>query len=537
MNVKAKKLILTVLSLLLVAELGVAGMLYLTADRPDNVPSATEVVLSATIPTETLPAPTETDPPTEPPTEAPTEPPVTEPPIKHYTLSFAGDCTLGSIKKNWSNPNHFIMTIGEDYDYPFANVRQYFETDDFTIINLEGPLTDSTSGAQSKTFAFRGPTAYTQIMTGSSVEAVTLANNHALDYGQAGYDSTTKVLSEAGITYVEKNKTAMYTTESGLKIGLYAAAFDFSTDGIKKGIANLRNDGAEIVICAFHWGNEGEYRPTADQQKFAKVAIDAGADVVYGHHPHVLQKIEQYNGGYIFYSLGNFSFGGAALPQDYDTALLQLDVIRDENGKISLGELTIIPCSYKSSSGQNTFQPTPLAEGSEYDRIMKKLGGNFTGGNLKVDYGKLDPKPAETTPPAVTPDPEPETPAPAPDTGSSGGSSSGGSSSGGSSSDSSSSGGSSSSDSSSSSSSSSSDSSSSSSSSSSDSSSSSSSSSSDSSSSSSSSSSDSSSSSSSSSSDSSSSSSSSSSDSSSSSSSSDSSSSSGSSDSSSGGEA
>jgi len=430
MNLKAKKLILTVLFLLLVAELAVAGMLYLTSDRPDAALSATEPVLLATTPAETLePTNPPTEPPTDPPTEPPTEPPVTEPPIQHYTLSFAGDCTLGSITKNWSNPNHFIMTIGEDYDYPFANVRSYFENDDFTIINLEGPLTDSTSGAQSKTFAFRGPTAYTQIMTGSSVEAVTLANNHALDYGQAGYDSTTKVLTDAGITYVEKNKTAMHTTERGLKIGLYAAAFDFSTDGIKKGIAKLRNDGAEIVICAFHWGEEGVYRPDANQQKYAKAAIDAGADIVYGHHPHVLQKVESYNGGYIFYSMGNFSFGGAALPQDYDTALLQLDVIRDENGKVSLGDLTVIPCSYKSSKGQNSFQPTPLAAGSDYDRVMKKLGGDFTGGNLKVDYDKLDPKPAETNPPAVKPDPAPE-----PDSGSSGGSSSGGSSSGGSSS-------------------------------------------------------------------------------------------------------
>ena len=143
----------------------------------------------------------------------------------------------------------------------------------------------------------------------------------------------------------------------------------------------------------------------------AKVAIDAGADVVYGHHPHVLQPIEQYGSGYIFYSMGNFSFGGAALPQDYDTVLLQLDVIRDENGRVRLGELTAIPCSYKSDAGQNSFQPTPVEEGATYDRILKKLGGEFTGGNLNVDYGKLEPKPTPTTPPAPV--------APAPDSGSS----------------------------------------------------------------------------------------------------------------------
>ena len=421
MNLTVKKIILVVLCLLLAAEIGLvfllgspAGETAVETDAP-TLPNDTLPVM-----TDTVTEPTETLAPTQAPTEAPTEPPETEPKEIHYTLSFAGDCTLGSTKANWSNPNHFVTTIGENYDYPFANVRKYFENDDFTIINLEGPLTDSSSGAQSKTFAFRGPTAYSAIMTGSSVEAVTLANNHAEDYGKAGYDSTKQVLENAGITYVEKDKTALHTTERGLKIGLYASSFaNITKKGIQNGIAQLRKDGAEIIICAFHWGEEGVYRADATQQKMAKIAIDAGADVVYGHHPHVLQKIEKYNDGYIFYSLGNFSFGGAALPGDYDTALLQLDVIRDENGKVSLGELTIIPCSISSTTKQNNFQPTPLEEGKEYDRVMSKLDGSFTGPNLNVDYGKLDPKP--TTPPAPdTPD-TPDTPAPGGDGGSGGG--------------------------------------------------------------------------------------------------------------------
>ena len=420
MNLTAKKILLTILAIVLVVEIGFIFMFVLTGSRKD-MPAETVAVISTeptvteSVPAETVPptetvAPTETVPPTEPPV---TEPPATEPKEKHYTLSFAGDCTMGSTKANWNNPVHYIQTIGEDYNYPFANVRQYFENDDFTIINLEGPLYDETSGAASKQFAFRGPTAYSAIMTGSSVEAVTLANNHAEDYGKAGYDSTKQVLETAGITYVEKNKTAIHTTESGLKIGLYASSFaNITADGIKNGIAQLRKSGAEIIICAFHWGEEGVYRPDGTQQKMARTAIDAGAHVVYGHHPHVLQPIEQYGSGYIFYSMGNFSFGGAALPQDYDTVLLQLDVIRDENGKIRLGELTAIPCTYRNEAGHNSFQPTPVEEGATYDRILKKLGGEFTGGNLNVDYSKLEPKPTPTTPPA--------TEAPAPDSGSSG---------------------------------------------------------------------------------------------------------------------
>ena len=157
-----------------------------------------------------------------------------------------------------------------------------------------------------KTFVFSGPEEYVNIMTTSSVEAVTLANNHTMDYGKAGYDSTTQALSGADIAFVEEDKTAVYTTESGLVIGLYADAFSLSEADIRKNVADLRNQGAEIVICAFHWGTEGSYRPTADQKKFAHAAIDAGADVVYGHHPHVLQSVQFYKGKPIVYSLGNF---------------------------------------------------------------------------------------------------------------------------------------------------------------------------------------------------------------------------------------
>ena len=236
MSFNAKRNLVIGLTVLLVALIGVAFFLGIDRNAPAISPTEpSETSLQATEATEVFGTEAETQPtetliPTE--TAAPTEPTETQPKEQRYTLSFAGDCTLGSIATNWNNSNHFIKTIGENYDYPFDNVREYFEQDDFTIINLEGPLTDTSSGAASKRFSFRGPTAYTQIMTGSSVEAVTLANNHAEDYGKAGYESTTKVLSEAGITFVEKNKTALHTTESGLVIGLYAAAFDFDTKDI-----------------------------------------------------------------------------------------------------------------------------------------------------------------------------------------------------------------------------------------------------------------------------------------------------------------
>lgn len=383
-----------------------------TTEVPGTTETTEEVTeeIPTTVPETTEPAPTET------------EPPETEPEQIRYVLSFAGDCTLAADPGNYNSPHGFIQTVGTDYGYPFRNVVDYFENDDFTIINLESVLADSGYPAD-KLFTFKGPTAYTQIMTSSSVEAVTLANNHTEDYGKAGYDSTIQALTEAEIPFVEENKTTLVTTESGLTIGLYADAFAFSTADIQKNVKQLRDSGAEIVICAFHWGTEGSYRPTAEQKKFAQAAIDAGADIVYGHHPHVLQPIESYNGGYIFYSLANFSFGGNHFPKDMDSALVQLEVIREEDGSVSLGELIIVPMSISSMEVQNNFQPTPYKEGSkEYDRVLSKLDGSFTGPDLTVNYDHLKPTapPTEepTTPPAedvTQPPAATESPADTPD--------------------------------------------------------------------------------------------------------------------------
>ena len=312
----------------------------------------------------------ETEPPTDPVTEAPTEP---QPEV--FTLTFVGDCTLGSVEAAWKNPAGFVLTVGDNYDYPLANVAHIFAEDDFTLANLEGPLTEGGTPAQ-KEFAFRGPTAYTAILEG--VEAVSLANNHALDYGYQGLADTKAALTAAGIAYGAREETFLYTTDSGLTVGVYCDDFAFERAQIESAIADLRARGAEIVVCAFHWGQEKAYKPSQNEIDWAHIAIDAGADIVAGHHPHVLQPIEYYNGGVILYSLANFAFGGNTWPSDADTAVIQQQVIRDPDGTVSMGELTIIPCSVSSIQGQNNFQPTPMEEGTEdYDRVLQKLAGTF----------------------------------------------------------------------------------------------------------------------------------------------------------------
>ena len=303
---------------------------------------------------------------------------------QRYVLTFAGDCTLGTMPSSYYAELGMIKTVGDDLGYPFCNVLDYFTGDDATFINLEGALTDEGYPVE-KTFTFRGPTEYINILTQSSVEAVSLANNHSEDYGKIGYESTCSLLDQAGIPYVERDSSRLFTLEGGLKIGLYGMVYyNLDVKDMAEEIAQLRQQGAELVIVAPHWGYEGNYRPTEEQKQVAHAAIDAGADIVWGSHPHVLQPIEEYGDGVIFYSMGNFCFGGNSSPDDLDSALLQQEIIRDTQGSVTLGELKRVPVCVSSVPGRNNYQPTPMKEGTEeYTRTLSKLDGTFTGPNLR----------------------------------------------------------------------------------------------------------------------------------------------------------
>ncbi len=410
MNKKRQYILIAVLAAILVVNLLI--VFCLDAFKPAK-PSATP------LPTQTVTEPTQapTEKPTEAPTEAPTQAP-TEPPYESFVLSFTGDSTLGTEEGDWDSSDNFINVVGTIYDYPFRNVAGIFTADECTFTNLEGVLAEKGVGtAQDKRFRFRGPLAYTQIMTGSSVEVVSLANNHTYDYGQPGLTSTKTALDASGIKYAEHHGSVLFTTKNGLKIGMYAISFFLDEADLRKEIDDMRGNGAEIIVVSLHKGDEGYYTLTSEQQRIAHFAIDAGADIVWGHHPHVLQKIENYNGGIIMYSLGNFSFGGNRNPRDKDTAIVQVQVIRENDGTISLGETTIIPCRVSSVENYNNYQPTPYEAGTEeYDRVLSKLAGTFTGADIPPNYANpTQPTVAPTEAPTQKPTREPtEAPTEAP---------------------------------------------------------------------------------------------------------------------------
>ena len=305
-----------------------------------------------------------------------------------YLLSFAGDCTLGENYDEEGARGTYTYVVGKNYSYPMANVKHIFEADDLTFVNLECALTASEPTEEEMVelsthrFRFRGPTDYTNILTSSSIEVASCANNHSRDYGQAGLLDTWKALDDAGVAYASFGKSRVVTTEGGLKVGVCAIFFYLTQSQIENVVTYLRGQGAEIIVMSIHWGDEGIYEPADFQQDMAHMAIDAGVDIVYGHHSHTLMPIEAYNGGIIYYSLGNFSFGGNCNPTDKDTAIIQQEVLRNPDGTVTLGNTTAIPCRVSTVDNWNDYRPTPYdPEHEGYQRALSKLSGTFLESN------------------------------------------------------------------------------------------------------------------------------------------------------------
>lgn len=292
------------------------------------------------------------------------------------TLSVVGDCTLGTDETfdYDTSLNAYYENYGADYF--LQNVKDIFSTDDLTIANFEGTLTDSDE-REDKTFAFKAPASYASILTGGSVEAVNTANNHSHDYGEQSFNDTLAALDDAGIVHFGYDETAVMDVK-GIKVGLvgiYELHDHLEREQqLKDNIAKVKADGAQLIVVIFHWGNETETVPDSNQTTLGRIAIDEGADLVCGHHPHVLQGIETYKGRNIVYSLGNFCFGGNSSPSDMDTMIYQQTFTIDADGVKKDNVTNIIPCSISSAAydGYNNYQPTP-AEGDEATRILGKI--------------------------------------------------------------------------------------------------------------------------------------------------------------------
>lgn len=289
-------------------------------------------------------------------------------------LSFTGDCILGTDEFfAWDTglPAYYNLYGPE---YFLKNVRSIFEEDDLTIVNMEGTLTEETTRVD-KQFAFKGDPEYVKILTSSSVEAANVANNHSHDYGEKSFQDTVQTLEENGIKTFGYDDVAVLEVK-GIRVGMFGIyELDDHLERIpqvKQDIAKLKDQNVDIIVAVFHWSNELVTVPDENQVTLAHLAIDEGADVVVGHHPHVVQGIDEYKGKTIAYSLGNFCFGGNTHPTEMDTFIFQQKFILDGKRNITGSEYKVIPCRVSSETTYNNYQPTPLV-GEEAKETMDKI--------------------------------------------------------------------------------------------------------------------------------------------------------------------
>ena len=294
------------------------------------------------------------------------------------TISATGDVTIGGDTRK-SGKSIFDKQLEKEpsgLSFPMENVADLFAADDMTIVNFEGTLT-TTKSATSNTYSFAAPPEYVQVLTSGNIEAVSLENNHIMDHGETGYADTCQTLENNGIVYSGHLGSAIYTTDTGVSIGMlsyqtFNGNYPVIYNAIEGDIAALRSAGCQLVIVSYHWGEEKDYLPNERQVPLGRATIDAGADLVIGHHSHRINPIEEYNGKYICYSLGNFSFAGNIKPDDMDTFIFQQRFRVYPDGRAQNEGFRIVPCSISSQESVNDFKPTPK-EGEAAQAVVDRL--------------------------------------------------------------------------------------------------------------------------------------------------------------------
>jgi len=302
-----------------------------------------------------------------------------EPEITNLMISAVGDCTIGNDSKvgnGWNNFNSYLKN--GDYGYYFRGVYDVLNKDDITIANLEGTFTEETDKAV-KTFNFKNTKDYINVLTEGSVEIVNLANNHTYDYKDKGYKDTIAALDEYDLPYFGYEN---YTIKeiNNIKIGFAGLNYydernyENFEKHITKAIDYLKEQGADLIIFTFHWGIEATYKQTEKQEEVGRFAIDNGADLVIGHHPHRIQGIENYKGKYIVYSLSNFVFGGHRNPSDKDSFIYQ-QTFTFTDKKLTNTEVNLVPVRISGEESYNNYQPV-IATGEQKTNIINKINAN-----------------------------------------------------------------------------------------------------------------------------------------------------------------
>ena len=297
---------------------------------------------------------------------------------QEFSMAAVGDIMLGGT----AQPE--MQKYG--YDYPFAQTRQILRQAQIVFCNLEGPLTDGGVAEVEKQYLFRSPPdKVAPALARAGFNVASLANNQRLDYGFQGLEDTRTALEKAGIQPVgagrnrAEARTPVYMKANGATVAFLAYSLVFPEEFwagpeqpgtafgheryVRADVAAARRR-ADVVVVSFHWGREGQTGPRDYQTLLAHAAIDSGASIVLGHHPHVLQGVERYKGGVILYRLGNFAFGSYS--KNATRSVIALFGFRDRR----LRELRLVPIDVNNV--EVVFQPRPLV-GPAATQVVEQL--------------------------------------------------------------------------------------------------------------------------------------------------------------------
>ena len=293
------------------------------------------------------------------------------------TLTFGGDCVLGSEERSRKLEESFDSVVARKGEaWPFSGLADIFHSDDLSMVNLENVFKDSASGMSPRLHNFRGPSAFARILTLGGVDLVNLANNHFPDYGQEGKNSTRQALNDHGISYA--GYSSLHIAAFGeVRIGfagIRETIFHQNRGRIAQEIAELKKRGADYIVYTCHFGIEYEPGHNELQTLMARTAIDAGANLVIGHHPHLVQGIERYQDGLIFYSLGNLVFGGNLELTTFDGLLAQVQ-LDFEGRQLRRTAVRLIPVITSGARPANDFRPQP-ATGTDKERILQAVNAD-----------------------------------------------------------------------------------------------------------------------------------------------------------------
>lgn len=305
---------------------------------------------------------------------SPSDPAEEPPPEEHtITLSFVGDCMVASMlgsEDPWSF-NYFANQV--EPSYFFEKVKHIFEADDWTVANCENVFTDRELSPAPKpgnpVYWYRSKTANTAVFTEGSIEVVSVANNHSGDYGEEGLSDTTEALDKAGVLWGNNGKTLLLE-KYGFTVALYCTTLyaTWQADPIIEWLSEVEAI-SDYQIVYYHGGTERVYVPDAWRVYTSKQIVDAGADLVIGGHPHVLQPMEEYNGAQIVHSLGNFMFGGQRYPEN--RTIIYQKILTVKGGELLSEDYNIIPCY---CFGED-WQPAVIEDEDEYNSVISYMHG------------------------------------------------------------------------------------------------------------------------------------------------------------------